>query len=71
MISHFYSLESSMQRRHLLQVSALSALSASIGLTRSAFAQAPGAIQFGCPVPMSGPFAVSYTHLTLPTTPYV
>lgn len=59
MISHFYSLESSMQRRHLLQVSALGALSASIGLTRSAFAQAPGAIQFGCPVPMSGPFAAN------------
>ena len=48
-----------MQRRHLLQVSALSALSASMGLTRSAFAQAAGTIQFGCPVPMSGPFAAN------------
>eukprot|EP01041_Mallomonas_annulata_P031819 gene31819-54187_t len=59
LISHFHSPEPSMQRRHLLQVSALSALSASMGLTRSAFAQAPGAIQFGCPVPMSGPFAAN------------
>ena len=48
-----------MHRRHLLQVSALSALAASMGLTRSAFAQATGAIQFGCPVPMSGPFAAN------------
>ena len=48
-----------MQRRHLLQVSALSALSTSMGLSRSAWAQASGAIQFGCPVPMSGPFAAN------------
>jgi branched-chain amino acid transport system substrate-binding protein len=48
-----------MQRRQILQVSALSALAASMGLTRSAFAQAAGAIQFGCPVPMSGPFAAN------------
>ena len=48
-----------MQRRQLLQVSALSALSASMGLTQNAFAQAAGTIQFGCPVPMSGPFAAN------------
>ena len=48
-----------MQRRHLLQVSALSALSTSLGLGHSAFAQAAGPIQFGCPVPMSGPFAAN------------
>ena len=48
-----------MQRRHLLQVSALSVLSASAGLARNALAQTPGPIQFGCPVPMSGPFAAN------------
>ena len=48
-----------MQRRHLLQLSALSALPTSLGLTESAWAQATNAIQFGCPVPMSGAFAAN------------
>lgn len=49
-----------MQRRQLLQVSALSALSASLGLSmRTASAQSGGPIQFACPVPMSGPFAAN------------
>ncbi|AVS82986.1 branched-chain amino acid ABC transporter substrate-binding protein [Paracidovorax avenae] len=48
-----------MQRRHLLQLSALGALPASLGLAREAWAQSAGAIQFGCPVPMSGAFAAN------------
>ena len=48
-----------MHRRHFLQLSALGALPASLGLTHSAFAQAKDAIQFGCPVPMSGAFAAN------------
>ena len=48
-----------MQRRQLLQVSALSALSASLGIARDAFAQSAEAIQFAAPVPMSGPFAAN------------
>lgn len=48
-----------MHRRHLLQLSALGALPASLGMASSAFAQASGAIQFGCPVPMSGAFAAN------------
>lgn len=48
-----------MQRRHLLQASAWTGLSASLGLPRSARAQSPGAIRFGCPVPMSGLFAAN------------
>lgn len=54
-----------MQRRQLLQLSALGALSASFGLSRSAFAQATGAIQFGCPVPMSGAFAANGKYADL------
>ena len=48
-----------MHRRQLLQLSALGALPASLGLARSAWAQPSGAIQFGCPVPMSGAFAAN------------
>lgn len=48
-----------MQRRQLLQLSALGALPASLGLGRNAWAQASDAIQFGCPVPMSGAFAAN------------
>ena len=48
-----------MHRRQLLQLSALGALSASLGMNRDAWAQASGAIQFGCPVPMSGAFAAN------------
>lgn len=48
-----------MQRRHFLQLSALGALPASLGLSHSAWAQAKDTIQFGCPVPMSGAFAAN------------
>ena len=48
-----------MQRRDFLQLSALSALPASLGLAGNAFAQAKDTIQFGCPVPMSGAFAAN------------
>ena len=48
-----------MQRRHLLQLSALGALPSSLGLVSSAWAQAKDVIQFGCPVPMSGAFAAN------------
>ncbi|QIL82367.1 ABC transporter substrate-binding protein [Diaphorobacter sp. HDW4A] len=48
-----------MQRRNFLQMSALGALPASLGLTHSAWAQAKDTIQFGCPVPMSGAFAAN------------
>lgn len=54
-----------MDRRQILQISALSALSTSLGLSRSAFAQAAGAIQFGCPVPMSGAFAANGKYADL------
>ncbi|MDQ0023657.1 branched-chain amino acid transport system substrate-binding protein [Variovorax paradoxus] len=48
-----------MQRRHLLQLAALSAASASLLAGRAAFAQSADAIRFGCPVPMSGAFAAN------------
>ncbi|WP_272970263.1 ABC transporter substrate-binding protein [Comamonas terrigena] len=48
-----------MQRRHFLQLSALGAAPASLGLGSSVWAQAQSAIQFGCPVPMSGAFAAN------------
>ena len=48
-----------MQRRYFLQMSALGALPASLGLTQSVWAQAKDTIQFGCPVPMSGAFAAN------------
>ena len=48
-----------MQRRHLLQLAALGALPSSLSLASTAWAQAKDAIQFGCPVPMSGPFAAN------------
>lgn len=48
-----------MQRRQLLQASALGALSAGLGISRAAFAQSAEAIQFAAPVPMSGPFAAN------------
>jgi branched-chain amino acid transport system substrate-binding protein len=54
-----------MQRRQLLQLSALGALPTSLGLFQSAFAQATGAIQFGCPVPMSGAFAANGKYADL------
>jgi branched-chain amino acid transport system substrate-binding protein len=48
-----------MQRRHLLQLAALSAAPASLMAGRAAFAQSAEAIRFGCPVPMSGAFAAN------------
>lgn len=48
-----------MHRRNFLHLSALGALPAALGLSRQAFAQAKGPIQFGCPVPMSGAFAAN------------
>jgi len=48
-----------MQRRHLLQLAALSAAPASLLAGRAAFAQSADAIRFGCPVPMSGAFAAN------------
>jgi branched-chain amino acid transport system substrate-binding protein len=54
-----------MQRRHLLQLSALGALPASLGLGASAWAQSKDAIQFGCPVPMSGAFAANGKYADL------
>ena len=48
-----------MKRRQLLQLSALGALPASLSWPGAAMAQEAGAIQFGCPVPMSGPFAAN------------
>ena len=48
-----------MQRRHLLQLAALSAAPASLLASRSVFAQSADAIRFGCPVPMSGAFAAN------------
>lgn len=48
-----------MQRRHLLQLAALSAAPASLLAHRAALAQSAEAIRFGCPVPMSGAFAAN------------
>ncbi|MBA3596455.1 MAG: ABC transporter substrate-binding protein [Methylibium sp.] len=48
-----------MKRRQLLQLSALGAMPATLGLMAPAFGQASGPIRFGCPVPMSGPFAAN------------
>jgi branched-chain amino acid transport system substrate-binding protein len=48
-----------MQRRHLLQLAALSAAPASLLAGRAVFAQPADAIRFGCPVPMSGAFAAN------------
>jgi branched-chain amino acid transport system substrate-binding protein len=48
-----------MNRRQLLQLAAAGSLPAALGPMRSAFAQGTGPIQFGCPVPMSGPFAAN------------
>lgn len=48
-----------MQRRHLIQLTALSATSASLFAVRTALAQPTEPIRFGCPVPMSGAFAAN------------
>ena len=54
-----------MKRRQILQLSALGALPASLGLSHNVFAQSTGAIQFACPVPMSGPFAANGKYADL------
>lgn len=54
-----------MQRRQLLQLSALSGLPASFGLSSNVWAQASEAIQVGCPVPMSGAFAANGKYADL------
>jgi len=48
-----------MKRRDFLQFTALAAAPASLLLNRPAFAESAGAIQFACPLPMSGPFAAN------------
>ena len=48
-----------MKRRQLLQLSALGALPGTLAFPGTAFGQATGPIRFGCPVPMSGPFAAN------------
>lgn len=53
-----------LNRRDLLKLAALSTLPASLSL-RDAYAQAAQAIQFGCPVPMSGPFAANGKYADL------
>lgn len=54
-----------MKRRQLLQLSALGAVPASLGLMGPAFGQGSGPIRFGCPVPMSGPFAANGKYADL------
>ncbi|ANN76586.1 ABC transporter substrate-binding protein [Bordetella flabilis] len=53
-----------MNRRDLLKIAALSALPGSMAW-RHAYAQAAQAIQFGCPVPMSGAFAANGKYADL------
>lgn len=53
-----------MKRRDLLKLAAASALPGSLA-GRSVFAQDAGPIQFGCPVPMSGPFAANGKYADL------
>ncbi|MGF6771950.1 branched-chain amino acid transport system substrate-binding protein [Paraburkholderia sp. GAS199] len=55
-----------MNRRNMLKLAALSAVPGTLGslVSRSAFAQA-GALQFACPVPMSGPFAANGKYADL------
>ncbi|CAB3810564.1 ABC transporter substrate-binding protein [Paraburkholderia fynbosensis] len=55
-----------MNRRNMLKLAALSAVPGTFGslVARSAFAQA-GAVQFACPVPMSGPFAANGKYADL------
>jgi len=54
-----------LQRRRLLQLSAMGALPASLGFANYAGAQETGAIEFGCPVPMSGAFAANGKYANL------
>jgi len=52
-----------LQRRRLLQLSAM--LPASLGFANHGMAQETGAIEFGCPVPMSGAFAANGKYADL------
>jgi len=54
-----------LQRRRLLQLSAMGVLPASLGFANHASAQATGAIEFGCPVPMSSAFAANGKYANL------
>ena len=54
-----------MKRRQLLQLSALGTLPTCFGLSQTAWAQSAGAIQFACPVPMSGAFAANGKYADL------
>jgi len=54
-----------LQRRRLLQLSAMGALPASLGFVTHARAQETGAIELGCPVPMSGAFAANGKYANL------
>src|SRR5690606_39291910 len=56
--------ENALKRRDLLKLAAASALPGSLA-GRSVFAQDAGPIQFGCPVPMSGPFAANGKYADL------
>lgn len=53
-----------LNRRDLLKLAALAALPGSVSL-RDAYAQGAQTIQFGCPVPMSGPFAANGKYADL------
>jgi branched-chain amino acid transport system substrate-binding protein len=55
-----------LNRRNMLKLAALSAVPGTLGslVARTAFAQA-GALQFACPVPMSGPFAANGKYADL------
>lgn len=48
-----------MNRRNLLKIATLSAIPGALWAARSALAQTGNAIQFACPVPMSGAFAAN------------
>lgn len=54
-----------MNRRNLLKMAALSAVPGALWAARSALAQTTDAIQFACPVPMSGPFAANGKYADL------
>lgn len=54
-----------MQRRHLLQLAALSAVPTTLLAGRDALAQSAKPIRFGCPVPMSGAFAANGKYANL------
>ena len=54
-----------MNRRNLLKIAALGSIPGALWSARSALAQSQSAIQFACPVPMSGPFAANGKYADL------